>query len=170
MTQGGGEPRDGGDAGSGLKLARKLSALSPRSARLLLWVAVEGRGVEEVAGLYGVRAEAMALSLLRALRELGGERPGGVDADPGEEREAATRLLEELGTTAAGQTVGGREGLAEARRLAELRALGPKVRAELEEFERLAAESPKAKWLERLRRGALLALIAAAAWLYLHGR
>lgn len=149
----------------------------PARDRQRLWFRfVEGRSTPECARLYGVDEPAFAVGLYRSARLF--ERalassapvlPTSVGAEPAaqEERRAAalTALFDSKAAPAPYPEVTGLSAP-----LAALAAHAPEVKALHADRERAWLESPRARRADLFRRLALLALLAAAAWLYLRNR
>lgn len=163
-----------------LSLWTALDALPQRLALRLSLRLVEGRPDAECAALYGTSTSAFAVHLFRAARlfqralERGGSTPllpSAERLDPVEEQVLATRLLALVGPSSLepeASSAAPEELASLLPLLRELGERGPQIRALAQARARAELESPAYRRNEWLRRIALAALFALAAWLYRH--
>jgi len=152
------------------RLGDVISSLEGRTAQALTLRILEARSREECATFFGISPRAFDVMLLRAARALeeaslpGPRRPLLTSR---EEQRQAEELAEAL---EGGEPPAGTPIDPEVRRLEQLlrhlRGLAGGIRERIEQAERDAASSPRARWEVWGRRALMALLIAAAIYLY----
>jgi hypothetical protein len=159
------------------QLLAALRRLPPRSAQLLTFRFARELRLEGAAQLYGISVHAVQVHTHRAARllEVALRRPDGPPVRPldvpaltdAEEARGALRLEESL---AADPELNPEPASPDAELALPLRALvahGPEVQRLAAEHDARLRDSPAGRRADWLRRLALTALVAVAAWLYL---
>lgn len=144
------------------QLASALRKLEPRLRQVLTWRFVQDVPEERCASLLGIPEQALRIHLVRALRALDAElsfRPPELTSD--EEEARLSGLLGKEGTELTDGTTRRLAALS-----AALRSQGAAILREQKAAELAAEQSPARAREDLLRRLAIVALIALAAFFY----